>query len=182
MLFEKIQLEEDEKVATIVRKHWFNIFERSVGAILAALAPVLLFGALNVFGIDLQLSEYSSLVIFFYSLWVLICWMFVAYAWTDHYLDVWAITDRRIIKIDQSGFFNRQIGSFRLEKLQDMNVEVKGVVQTFLDFGTIEAQTASGSEEEFQGSYVPKPREIKSLILRSADERMRETRRLSQGV
>jgi hypothetical protein len=98
--------------------------------------------------------------------------MTLAYIWTDHYLDIWVITDRRIIAINQVTLFRRQIGSFRLEKLQDMNIEINGFIATMLHFGSIEAQTASGSEEEFQSRYMPNPRELKAVILEAADKRI----------
>lgn len=100
--------------------------------------------------------------------------MTLAYIWTDQYLDVWVITDRRIVAIDQKRLFVRNIGSFRLERLQDMNIEIPGFLATMFDYGNIEAQTASGSEEEFSARYLPKPREIKAVILEAADLRMRE--------
>ncbi len=178
MLFEKIKLEDDEKVRKVVHKHWFVLFSRTVGVVAAALFPAV---AWIVLGILLQsdqspllidLSGYLSYFIFFYSAWLLFSWMTLAYIFTDHHLDIWIITDRRIISIDQKGLFRRYIGSFRLEKLQDINIAIDGIVATFLNYGMVEAQTASGSEEEFQSFHLPKPRELKAIILEAADNRM----------
>src|SRR5690606_39334527 len=107
---------------------------------------------------------YFAHALFLYSFWLLINWMMLASIWTDHYLDVWVITSRRVININQAGFFRRQIGSYRLEQLQDLNVEINGIIETLLDFGTIHAETASGSLEEFKPRHLPHPRELKSLI------------------
>ncbi len=93
--------------------------------------------------------------------------------WTHYYLDLWIITDRRIIVIDQIHFFNRKVSSFRLERLQDIKVAVNGVLATFLNYGTIRAQTASAAESNFMTGGLPEPRELQSLIQKATDERLK---------
>jgi hypothetical protein len=82
---------------------------------------------------------------------------------------VWTITDRRIIAVDQRGFFRRFIASFRYERLQDINVEINGFIETMLDFGDIHAQTA-GHDVTFRIGDVPDPRGVKALILQATDD------------
>lgn len=179
MLFERIKLEEDEKILKIVRKHWWIIATRTIAAIILAMTPLLALTA----GLSIipgtvfsdLITTYAKELTFLYFAWLLINWMLLANFWTDHYLDLWAITSRRIVSIDQRGFFHRFLSSFRLERLQDMNIEVKGVIPTLLNYGTIEAQTAGGSNEEFQTNYMPDPRGLKALIINAADERQRIT-------
>ena len=89
--------------------------------------------------------------------------------WTNYYLDVWTITNKRLIAIDQHGLFHRETASFRLERLQDMNVEINGIIATFLDYGILEAQTAGGDDDKFRATGLPHPRELKSLILEASD-------------
>lgn len=159
----------------LVRKHWFHLFARSLSIGFTAVLPLVMGVFLEKLlgtSVSLLIDAYRPELTFFYAWWLLIHWMMLAYVWTDQYLDIWAITDRRIIRVDQVRLFHRQTGSFRLERLQDMNVEINGIIATLLDFGTIEAQTASGSEKEFRAPYIPKPRELKALILKEADRRM----------
>lgn len=174
MLFEKIHLEADEKLLKVVRKHWFYLFIRSFWIISSALLPLLawLFLVYADLSLDWRLGQYGLYFTYCYSIWLLFHWMALAHVYTDYHLDIWAVTDRRIIVIEQVAFFKRHNGSFRLEKLQDMNVEIDGILATLLHYGTIEAQTASGSEEEFRENYIPRPRELKSLILAAADKRL----------
>lgn len=182
MLFEKIKLEDDEKVLRIVHKHWFVIFTRTISIVGTALVPLIAWIGIGVFldsglgTITVELNDYLPHFMFFYSAWLLFNWVMLAHMVTDHHLDIWVLTDRRIISIDQRGLFNRHIGSFRLEKLQDVNIAISGIVATFLGFGTVEAQTASGSEEEFRSSSLPHPRELKAIILQAADERLKTQR------
>lgn len=176
MLFERIKLEDDERIIKIVRKHWWIIATRTASIVISVLTPpILLFAATSAANDTVPLSEFVSAylpeVIFCYSIWLLLNLMALANFWTDHYLDLWAITNRRIVAIEQHGFFNRFLSSFRLERLQDMNISVTGIVPTLLNFGRIEAQTAGGSNEEFATNNMPDPRGLKALIIRCADER-----------
>lgn len=179
MLFEKIKLDDDEQLIQMIRKHWWIItLETAISAFLA-IAPLLVMAAIlaiNPLGefipyesIGGFISAHTSEFVFLYCTWLLLQWLLLANFWTDYYLDLWAITTRRVVLVDQRGFFRRFISSFRLERLQDMNIEVHGVLATLLDYGTIEAQTAGGSNEEFISHYMPKPRDIKATIVRAAD-------------
>jgi len=182
MLFEKIQLESDEKIIKIVRKHWFIAFSHGISVGIVAIAPLVgwvVAGSLmqeNTAAFSIELSEYLPHFIFFYTFWLLMNWMTLAHIWTILHLDVWVVTDRRVIVIDQVSLFRRHIGSFRLEKLQDVNIEVNGIIATFLNYGVVECETASGSHtEEFRTMNLPRPRELKSTILEAADIRMKQT-------
>lgn len=178
MIFEKIELEPNEEIVEIVRHHWIVLLRDVFTTSIVLFAPLLmrLFFSLaeNIIALP-DLTAYSDLILFFSATWMLVAWMMLAYSWTNYYLDLWVITNRRIILVDQRGFFRRFISSFRLERLQDMNIEINGIIATFLDYGTIEAQTAGSSHETFISHHMPKPREIKAKIIRFADE-LTETR------
>jgi hypothetical protein len=178
MLYEQIKLESDEKILRIVRKHWWIIGTRVAAAVVSLLFPLIIFlvgrgfieDTVSIAGLS---NQYQAELWFAYLGWVLMHWIVIANFWTDHYLDLWAITNRRIVAIEQNGFFHRFLSSFRLERLQDMNISVKGIIPTLLNFGRIEAQTAGGSNEEFATNNMPDPRGLKALIIRQADERQR---------
>lgn len=180
MLFEKIKLEEDETLIEVVRKHWFIIAVETAMIALFAVLPALIISLLFLFeplGVVISyqtigdiLRTYQAHVTFLYTAWLLVLWIILSNYWTDYYLDLWAITTRRVVLVDQRGFFRRFISSFRLERLQDMNIEVNGIFATLLDYGTIEAQTAGGSNEEFISHSMPKPRDIKATVVGAADE------------
>ncbi|HMA78900.1 MAG TPA: PH domain-containing protein [Candidatus Paceibacterota bacterium] len=178
MLYERIKLESDEEILQVVRKHWWIITTRVLSAVVSMLMPLILFGTAqgllsDYFDTTTVTTTYQIELWFIYLGWVLFHWIAIANFWTDHYLDLWAITNRRIVAIEQSGFFHRFLSSFRLERLQDMNISVKGIIPTLLNFGRIEAQTAGGSNEEFATNNMPDPRGLKALIIRAADERQR---------
>lgn len=174
MLFEKFELEKDEVVLKIIRRHWFVIGIQLFNIVLLMLFPFFLLLIISYIPELLTLSLAISLPVFLYGLatWSLLSLMLGFMIWTHYYLDLWVITDRRIITIDQIHFFNRKVSSFRLERLQDIKVTINGIIPTFLNYGTLRAQTASAIENNFMSTGLPDPREIQATIQRATDARL----------
>lgn len=163
-----IRLEEGEEILYIARKHWFIFCTETAFLLLFAALP---FGALfipaDTIGevlAALQLSSgTSAFFLFLWGLWLLVLWMIFALLWTNYYLDVWVLTDHRIIDVEQIGLFNRRISSFRFNQIQDATVKVSGLVATIIGFGTVEIRTASNETFKFKG--VVNPNFVKERIM-----------------
>jgi hypothetical protein len=178
MLFEKIQLDQDEKVLKMVRKHWFVILAELFGTFVMLLFPFFILIGLLIFpdtlaAFDISLARYTAVIIFVIAGWLVFTLMAGFTIWTHYYLDLWVITDRRIILIDQIRFFNRNVSIFRFERLQDIEFSVKGILPTFLNFGTLKAQTAGAHESNFSSAGLPDPRGLQATIQKAMDERLR---------
>jgi len=98
-----------------------------------------------------------------YSAILLIAWIIFFIIWTNYYLDVLLVTDKRIIDVEQRGFFSREISTVRLENIEDITINVSGVLATFLNYGTLKIQTAAEARE-FIIHDVPEPNMVKSTI------------------
>lgn len=177
MLLEQLNLEPNEAVLQMVRKHWFFIVSQLIGIVLFALIPIMLLTAIlnlppafNVTGINL--TQYPSQLTFFISLWLFFSVLSGFIVWTHYYLDLWIITDRRIIAIEQINFFNRNVAIFRLERMQDIEFSTKGLLQTFFNFGTLSAQTAGHMEANFRSEYMPNPDKLQAMIQQAMDARL----------
>jgi uncharacterized membrane protein YdbT with pleckstrin-like domain len=171
MLIEKIALDADEVILKQVRKHWFIIATQLAGIVFAiVLLPVgfLIVSTLPVFELFAPYLRVNILTEV-YTVILICAWMGGFSVWTNYYLDVWTITNKRLIAIDQRGLFHRDTGSFRLERLQDINVSVRGILGTLLGYGDLHAETASG-DKDFIARGIPNPQELKALILKAADE------------
>src|SRR5690606_31415112 len=85
----------------------------------------------------------------------------------DYFLDVWIVTDQRIINIEQRGMFNREIAEHDLDKIQDVSGLQKGFFQTLFSYGYVHVQTA-GEIQRFIFKQVDNPfdivRQINKLI------------------
>lgn len=177
MLYEKIHLEPDEKVLKVVRKHWFIIVAELFGVFLMLIAPFIILSLLTIMppefmSTHIHIETFMPFIIFFVAFWFLMALMTGFMIWTHYYLDLWIITDRRIIVIDQIAFFNRKVSSFRLERLQDIKYSIDGLIATFLKFGTVRAQTAGMGENSFKTTGLPDPQELQSIIQKATDARL----------
>jgi len=159
-----INFEKDEKIIYEVRKHWFVLFEEILLAIFFTLLPVFIYAGLKALEINFVFSgNPTALILFAYFLWLLIVWEMILIVWTDYYLDVWIITNKRLIDVDQKGLFRREIASLDLHKIQDVTSEVNGFVATMLEFGSIHVQTA-GSEKEFVIHKIVDPNQTRKKL------------------
>lgn len=161
-----IDLDPNENIILKVRRHKLAlIFESSFLFIFVVLPPVIYYlASISGYHIPAQAGDNQfSLFLFAYSAILLFSWIIFFKIWTDYYLDVLIVTDRRLIDIEQKGFFNRDVATLRLDKIQDIRVTVNGVLATFLDFGEISIQTA-GESKEFIMRYVPEPNKVKAVI------------------
>ena len=161
-----MKLEKDEYIILEVRKHWYLIAtELSVIAIIA-LAPffVALFfsGTDAISRIDFG-GNFWALFLNLYSLWLLACWIFSFVVWTNYYLDVWIITNKKLIDVEQLHLFKREISVLELDKIQDVTSHVHGIMATILNYGKIHVQTA-GSQREFIIDKVENPEIVRNTI------------------
>jgi uncharacterized membrane protein YdbT with pleckstrin-like domain len=161
-----IEIDDSEKVLRVVRKHWFVLLSDIFILLFFLAMPMLLLFVLHLLPIE-NLIAFSGKTFyaggFFFFAWCLVVWIFAWNIWTDYYLDVLIITDKRIFDIDQRGLFRRTSSSFRLDRVQNVTVEMKGVIQTLLDFGTVHIETA-GENEDFIATYIAQPYDIKKMI------------------
>lgn len=156
-----IHLGKDEKILMVLHRHWIVIFGRFLVGILLLILPAVLSAAAAVFGFDLALA--SPYLEFFGVIYLMIIMAALFMFWMDYYLDIWIITSERIVDIEQKSLFNREVSEFMLDKVQDITVEVPGMVATFLKYGNLIIQTAG--EQSFSVRQVPHFYEAKNLIM-----------------
>lgn len=159
-----IDLDPNENVILKVRRHKLALILESTFLVIFIVLPPAVYYLINIFGYLVQAGgDQFSLFLFAYSAVLLFGWIIFFKIWTDYYLDVLIVTDKRLIDIEQKGFFKRDVATLRLDKIQDIRVNVSGVLATFLDFGEISIQTA-GESKEFIMRYVPEPSKVKGVI------------------
>lgn len=162
-----LTLQENEKILLVVRKHWFLMVGPVITFVVLLLLPVIVLTLLPVIkqyaGESFDFTAVEAAVNFGLLLWSMLLVLFLFLIWTVYYLDMWIITNTRIIDIEQHGLFSREISEIPLHRVQDVTIEIHGLIETFLKFGTIRIQTAG--EREFLIKNVPRLYEIKDIIL-----------------
>lgn len=154
----------EEKVLRVIRRDIFVLFKKIFFFLfmLALLGGMgFLFFSLNP---NLAEQEYFPLVALAASGFALFVWLFFFFSVIDYYLDVWVITNERIINIKQDGFFARTISEQRLTRIQDVTSEMNGVINTIFHCGSVFVQTAA-EKERFVFEEISNPDEIRGLIM-----------------
>ena len=155
----------DEKILLVLHRHWFNILKQFV-IIFAMLA--LFFGS-YVFSFFFYQTPndpaFDNLPAFLRNLFFIFTWITFFIIWIDYYFDVWIVTDRRIINVEQKGLFSRVVSELELDNIQDITTDVKGLIPTFLNYGNLYVQTAA-EKERFVFRHIPNPYEVKDVIMK----------------
>lgn len=155
----------DEYILLVLHRHWFDILIQFI---------VVFFMLLFLFGTyfipvylypNLPEKELSLLFAFSRNLFFIFTWMIFFVIWIDYYLDVWIVTDKRIINIEQKGLFSRVTSELELQNIQDITTDVRGVIPTFLNYGNLFVQTAA-EKERFIFRNIPDPYSVKNLVMK----------------
>ena len=158
----------DEKTLKVIRKHWFTLASEGLMLFIAAI-PLL---GLLIFSSFVPSVLISKFLVLMTAILFLYWWYWLFFVATMYYLNVWIITDHRIISSQQVSLFKRNVAELYLVKIQDISVNVEGFFQTFLDFGDLEVQSAA-AEKKFKLVNIQRPIEIKELIMGSHNEFLR---------
>jgi membrane protein YdbS with pleckstrin-like domain len=153
-----LQLRPEEKIIIAVHRHWFAVARQLTAVILLLIVPVAVLFFLNFLPRD-----FSGFILYFLILYLLIILFFAFRIWIDYYLDMWIVTNERIIDIEQTGLFRREISEIPFSRVQDATIKIPGFLATILKYGTIIVQTAG--EQSFFIHEIPKVYEVKDAIL-----------------
>ncbi|MFA7654027.1 MAG: PH domain-containing protein [Candidatus Magasanikbacteria bacterium] len=107
---------------------------------------------------------YQPLMILFASAYLLSVALFFFSYFVAFYLDVWIITNDRLVDIRQVSLFSRTIAEVDLYQIQDATSEVKGFWASIFNYGNIHLQTA-GPVPRFILYNVTNPNHLREKIL-----------------
>ncbi|MFO0702424.1 MAG: PH domain-containing protein [Candidatus Andersenbacteria bacterium] len=154
----------NERIIIFTRQHWIVL----VSAILSiVLIEAVFIGAVVVvlYALHLPFAGQTRLIVtVLASVLLLMGWLLLFVRFVTYYLDVWILTDERIVQVKQRSLFNREIDEFELSTVQDVSSQVRGVLGTFLGYGTIFVQTAA-ARDLFDFNFIPRPSKVEETIL-----------------
>jgi membrane protein YdbS with pleckstrin-like domain len=102
------------------------------------------------------------------AIYYLAIWLFFFSMVIDYYLDIWVVTNDRLIAVQQQGLFSRTISEMDLWLVQDVTSEVKGISATIFGYGALSLETA-GKEERFHFVNAADPSHVRQHILALAE-------------
>lgn len=155
----------DEKRVFFLRRHPITLMSMVIGGILIVLFPFIVWILMQTIFPDIWASEVGrTLVILGASAFFLYAWLFLFQSFIDYYLDIWVVTNHRILSIEQTGLFNRTVSELRLYRVQDVTSSVKGIIPTLFNYGNVEIETAS-NEDHFVFEQIANPTHVAKTIM-----------------
>ncbi|HUX81117.1 MAG TPA: PH domain-containing protein [Candidatus Paceibacterota bacterium] len=165
----EFELEPGEHVVLEARKHWFLFVIELLPYAILAIIP---FALPKLLILVTPLAPYAALFQYqtpimraLLGIWLLGTWTFAWSAFTQYFLNLWVLTNQRIVDIKQRGYFNREVSSLSLSRVQDVTTDVKGVLTSLLGIGSITVQSA-GAVDEFHMYGIPRPEMMRDIILK----------------
>jgi len=80
------------------------------------------------------------------------------------YYNALVVTSERLIKITQSGAWDRQVSELNYKHVRQVSFQVKGILRTIFKFGLLRVETDGGSEPLLI-DRLPKPAQIQETII-----------------
>ena len=163
-----IDLHPNEKILLTIRRHWFVFLGEVAALIFATFLPFVIPFFSNLIydwgTAYLAETQITSIIIFFSAAWLMLLWITFFVIFTNYYLDVLIVTNQRVIDIEQIGLFARDIATAPLGSIQDVKIEILGVIATAFNFGNLHLQTAGG-DKEIVIHGIKNPEYVKKLIM-----------------
>ncbi|MBD3281672.1 PH domain-containing protein [Candidatus Uhrbacteria bacterium] len=163
----------DEKLIRLYRRHPVTLFGLYMGIAITFIIPLSAYFLIRgMLGNFFETEAGLTLFVLFVSMFLLFALLFMFQQFLDHWLDVWILTNRRIINIEQTGLFTRVRAEVRLYRVQDVTSEIKGFMRHMFNYGMVFTQTA-GERMRFTFEDIPEPKEASKLILQLAERDQR---------
>lgn len=155
-----------EVVLRVIHRDAFVIIKRILLFVLLLALPIgLMFMLDQLFPLLRQSFLAWPIVVLSASAYLFFVWLLFFFSIIDYALDVWVITNERVIDIEQNGFFSRSVSEQHLSKIQDVSSEVHGFWPTIWKYGNVQVQTA-GEFGKFHIEEVPHPEGVRDLLIK----------------
>lgn len=162
--------EKGEKAILVLRRHWLIFFKQILFFIFASAVPIIFYAFFSaLLENPLENEALKAAAILITSIYYLTIWLIFFTSFVDYYLDIWIVSNRRIINIEQRALFSRVISEQRLDRIQDITSEVHGIIPTIFDYGDVHIQTA-GAQQRFIFKQVRHPNQIRKKIIALAKQ------------
>lgn len=155
----------DEEIVFMLRRDYFILIKIIAFYVFLFFVPLIAKWYIVTFKLHYLSTEMGYtvliLIMFLYYLYVL---LFFYRAFLDYYLDVWIVTNHRILSIELQGLFNRVVSEHKLFRIQDVTTEQVGFLAHFFHFGHIYIQTAA-TKQRFIFEQISEPEKVARRIV-----------------
>lgn len=137
-----------ERIEMVLKRHWI------------ALVYIFWYVAFLLFSVILMILFWANIPLIWpiikivLVVYISIFLLFIYIHWMSYELDLYIITTKRIIWIEEVSFLNRHLSECSIDKVQEVNAKTTWVLSNLLNFWEITIHTAS-EVSDFQMYLVP---------------------------
>ena len=165
-----IKIKSYEKIEYHLRRHWFTFVPKLLLIAVLLLVPSALEFLQEQIAPNLLLNQTAFVIsVLFFSLYYLSVLLFLYEQFVVFYLDMWIVTNDRIVDVEQLGLFSRSISELDLFRIQDVTTDVKGIFPTLLNYGTLTVKTASNNIN-IVFKDIPHPNDVRENLIQLSHE------------
>lgn len=159
-----------EKIEFLLRRHPITFIPILSLFIVLLLVPVAMYFLINNLYPQLLTGEISyPLLVLFASVFYLSIYLLFYAQFIDFYLDIWIVTNDRIVDTEQFGLFSRTTSELDLYRIQDVSVNVTGFFPTIFKYGHVTVKTAS-SNSDIVFRNIPNPNQVRQALIQLSEE------------
>ncbi|MBF0914003.1 PH domain-containing protein [Candidatus Gracilibacteria bacterium] len=160
-LEEKLKIENmrpGEEVLKVVKRHWIVFVMLGLYFLLGLIITIIIYW---IFGFGVWGNLINIVIWLFFSLFLFVEWL-------NHELDMYVITNNRIIGIEQIAFLNRAVSECNLGQIQEVNSKTSGLLANIFNYGVLSIQTA-GNKTTLKMTFCPNAIQTSRKILNIVD-------------
>lgn len=148
-----------EEILTVIKRHWIVYVMIWVFFLVGIIITAILFSLLNFTPISILIN-----VVFwmFFSIFLYIEWL-------NHELDMYVVSNNRVIWINQISFLNRAVSECNLWQVQEVNSKTSWLFANIFNYWTLSIQTAWNATTLIM-DYAPDPMQTARKILNIVDD------------
>lgn len=158
-----------EKVLEVVKRHWIVYVMLFFNFIIWILVSILMYYSLSSHffaWFPIWSNTFSLIIVILFWQWFAII---LYIQWLNHELDMYVVTNNRVIWIDQISFLNRTVSECNLWQIQEVNSKTAWLFANIFNYWTLSIQTA-WNITTLKMDFCPDSMQIARKILNIVDD------------
>ena len=151
-------LKEWETLKVEIRRHWIVYVMVAIYALLWVFISSITFA---IFWMDF-LNVMCNIIFWLYFS------LFLYIEWLNHELDLYIVTNNRVIWVEQVSWMNRTTREYNLWQVQEVSSKTKGIIANIFNYWTLSIQTAwtniNNLDMDFCPDSINKAREVLNIV------------------
>ena len=150
--FHLYDLKDWEEIKLVLKRHWITLVYTFGHFLFLVISVVVILAFKSSMFSIISDSLLNILLIVYISIFLLIIYIW----WMKYELDLFIITNKRVVWIEQKSFMDRNISECSLEDVQEVNARTTWIFANLLDYWVVTIHTAS-EKSEFEMDFLPDP-------------------------